>query len=1768
MSSLGELFFTLGLDDKKFNDAIEAAKKRVADLSGDAALTVNLDASKIANEIREALNALSGKNTKIDIGVDGKSKANIDELIEKIRNAKAELERLKTSEAWNTSAIERQNGFVKVLEGQLEKANAVRAAVVEANKAVQESAQPNQTIQHVVREEDIELVNKLTSALEKQNEQLELRNRLDQGKMEAAERDKVERAAKAKEAKEQKDIEDAARAANNELKKQQTQFIQLEEGIRRVQNARANIERGKGERDDVYYTRALSILDEYIEKLEKAKVKAGNLTDSEMKSLLGQNLTGQLQMVSSIIQTRNSRSSKERKDFENQLFQIQRLEQAVKKLQNLKIDLDSSDVKKDSEAYKKASNAIDDYINKLKELIQMFGNPRFVRSGMMRKYNVGNLLGADYSRLTTEVGRVIHGQKAFGEEIELNQSKAAALGEVLGQVFNYYMIERFVRNLYIIGGEFQKQQIALQAMIGDVDKANSIFERTKDMAVMSPFTFSELASYTKQMAAYGIEYEELYDTTKRLADISAGVGVDMGRLILAFGQVRSAAVLRGQELRQFTEAGIPMVNELAEAFSNLEKREVKAAEVFDKISRREVSFDMVRDVLFGMTDPGGRFYEMQGKLAESLAGQWSNLKDAWEIMIAEIANGTNGTLNGLASVMRTIVNNWRMWLPIISGVAVGVTALNAGLRITLTLLNSTLITKAAALAAGKWIALASAAVGAAVAIGGVISSLETAEEAQKRLSAEMETSLSKLSENENTANRYLDTLSKQAAKEGDKDELLRRQKLTLEALRTMYGDIVQSTQLEELSAEKILEFRQKIAELTGKQSEGLLQENVDNALKNLLDAQEVLKQREKGEKSVLTTNERGELIKKIVPYSEWEIEQARKSVLSFENLYNQALERQQDYLNRKEDLEQEDLTGWRQKAEELIKGTTLQAPKDDQSMLEYFNYLKEEYDAAKSEFERYAEDNPITAVNKASAKALRDAANRVNVGLGGASFLEKDKPKGKTEAEKEAEKAAKREAKAYLDTLKDELNKIGSQWDLYKQLFEATGNKKMSMNIAFDGQLPNFDSYIDHLKGKMADEIKRRGLGVSVDELLEMGQEGIASKVNDKEAKAWTEDAANSLNAIIDDYNNANLRLKKESVDTFLQIIKESKDFAQQIADVERELQEQLDALSAKSGEIPAEEYVRMRNTLIQKADEKKSSIEFEEFKKTSDWVKVFDDLDGVSNATLDNMIKNIERFARQTDLTQDEVKQLIEALRKLREEAVERNPFKAFKDSWGDLKKLKNAVKGTSNGKTNYTVTFSDGTIKQYSEEEYNYAIQEAFGGLNKSALGVVNKFSAVGQAADMLAGLFGDSANALKIFADVINSTMNSAASGANIGSAFGGAGGLYGAIAGAAIGFVSAAFSAHDKNMQRIIELAETRKKISENISSNLEASLERMMGGVYTLKLDDNTRSYFGKVIESGNNYMEAIADLKNGFNGWMDTLTTLREGTHYSEDTLNTILEALEEDSYYDAQLANLKIQRDEVMKQLSSEQSKGKDEDAAKVEDYKQEIEELNVAIEYFAQDMANTLYGIDFKDWAGQITDSIVEAWANGEDAAKAYEESVSDIMRNVAAKMAQQAIIEQYMNTFLKPFLDEFAAKNGVMDADMYSELANIVDGTGDRIEQVQLFLEELEKVMNEKGLSLKSEMSNSSSLSKGIQSVTEDTANLLGSYLNSIRQDVSVNRTLFEQLVSVSVPRMSMIAEAQLQQLQMVVANTKRNADAADRIYELVNKVVDKGGNKLRV
>lgn len=230
----------------------------------------------------------------------------------------------------------------------------------------------------------------------------------------------------------------------------------------------------------------------------------------------------------------------------------------------------------------------------------------------------------------------------------------------MGVYFGIHQAFNFIRNIREVTAEFELQRVALGSIIGDMNEANKMFEQIKAAAVKSPFQIKELVSYTKQLAAYKIEQDELFETTQRLADVSAGLGVGMERLVLAYGQIRATGYLRASEVRQLTEAGIPIVEELAKKMSQLRGETVSAADVMQLISERAISFGMVKEVFDDMTSAGGMFYKMQEKQAETLAGQWLNLKDSVAIMYDEIGNtrAVNGAMKGMIEKLKRLMTHW------------------------------------------------------------------------------------------------------------------------------------------------------------------------------------------------------------------------------------------------------------------------------------------------------------------------------------------------------------------------------------------------------------------------------------------------------------------------------------------------------------------------------------------------------------------------------------------------------------------------------------------------------------------------------------------------------------------------------------------------------------------------------------------------------------------------------------------------------------------------------------------------------------------------------------------------------------------------------------------------------------------------------------------------------------------------------------------------------------------------------------------------------
>lgn len=1357
------------------------------------------------------------------------------------------------------------------------------------------------------------------------------------------------------------------------------------------------------------------------------------------------------------------------------------------------------------------------------------------------------------------------------EVAERQKGVFATLRENVANAYAVYRVGRFLNTAMRIGGEFQQQHIALQTIIGDTDKANALFERIKNLAVESPFKMLDLSKYTKQLAAFSIPYEELYDTLKRFGDLSAGLGVDMGRIILAYGQVRSAEFLKGTELRQFTEAGIPLVTELSKRYTELRGTLVSVGDVYDMISKKQVPFSDVKDVLWDLTSEGGKFFNMQASLTDTLKGKLDKLADSYEIFLSEIANSNNDVLGGTLDLLADALKHWELIQDaVMSAVAAYGTykatllAVAAVQKATLAvegiskviksiqfLRNATFSAAAAQAVLNKvtainpWAALASVL---ATVAGGLIMFSEKTEDASEdmaKLNAEFEEEKANIEERERKGNKLISVIANENAS-------IEKRKEAYNSLKGIYPTLFQNMTDEQAMMLKEIELRGKVSNAAREELREKLKLKLANTELKLKEAEDEVA---KNQKQYNYAVSQGVFIEKWAK----KLEEAKDNADSYRTSIYQIQESLALLDKKEEKISENNRARWFKEAQDYVKSLPA----------EYKGLMPEESEEREAYFERIGKtvsdlNGKIKELDKNSSAAQevlggytteRDYANNIYTKiLGGIDEAQqkaiedarKNREDQAKKDEKEREEAAKRLVQAYADALKAEIAKVGSQWNLFKDLLEATGNESVSMNLAFGGQI-SFKSQLEQLEKMIDDEIKKNNLGISVSDLLNMSEGDIASKIN---SGSWSEDMVKNLTSLTDAYKAENEKVKEESIRNFIEIVKNSNDFAQQIENIERKLQKDLNDLRANAakGGLSKTDLERREAELTARAEEEKSKVRFEEFKKSSDWVKVFDDLDRVSDATLDNMISKIEEFARQAEISEEVTKQLVEAMGKLRDESIERNPLQGFKDAWGRMRNIKDAFKRGQMDDGLFYLKQSNGTYKGLTEKELNDEQADANEDLKDSALAVADKFQAVANAANLLSGLFENLGIDLGGISDIFGGTASGAMTGAGLASAFGAAG-PWGAIAGAAVGMLSSVFAMHDKALQKEIESSEAREKAIKNMSDNLEGLLERTMGSIYTISLDKGSIDMLNEFLNRGNY--------------WKDT-DILLGGNYYSEQTRKKAQEALREDSYYDAQLAALMAQRDEVQKQMQLEDEKKKT-DKGKMEDYEKEIRELGIAIDEFAKDFADALYGINFKDWANQLTEAVVDAWAKGEDAATAYANKVTELLRQVGISAISQQFLQPLIEEQTKGFIQQFEKDNGKLTESSMQYLANIYNGAEKAVEYTEAYLEGLKKM----GIDLSETSKDASSgLSKGIQGVTEDTANLLGSYLNSIRQDSSIQRTLIEQLVSVDVPQMSIIAQAQLQQLQQVAANTKRNADAADRIYELVNKVVDKGSNKLKV
>lgn len=728
-----------------------------------------------------------------------------------------------------------------------------------------------------------------------------------------------------------------------------------------------------------------------------------------------------------------------------------------------------------------------------------------------------------------------------------------------------------------------------------------------------------------------------------------------------------------------------------------------------------------------------------------------------------------------------------------------------------------------------------------------------------------------------------------------------------------------------------------------------------------------------------------------------------------------------------------------------------------------------------------------------------------------------------------------------LNTLNKQLDVISEQYETYRKIYELTGNKKGSENIAFGGTV-QFDTYKRFLEEQLDVAVKhdniQSGLNLTTDEVKGMSLENVKDRYGE-ESRVY------DIRKKLEDENN---KIKKETIDLMANLIEKNATIGQQIEDENRKYEMQLELIKGIKDPQMRE---RAQAGATKTHNENVAKLQFEQFKQESDWVTIFDDLDRVSSSTINSMIEKIDGFSKTTGLSVEVVKQLRDALGKLRDEQIDRNPINGIVGGMQRGNAIGSFIgsrfrKGMDISTTTY-VDSSDAKKMGIKEGNYTKGQLEnekkgAYEDANKGVSKLTDKFKALQDCLSPVISLFevlGEEDSFLGQATNMASGAFGAAAQVSGGLNALGlGSIGPYGAAAGAALSVVTSLFAMHDKALQKEIEASEERQKELDNMTKNVKSIIEDTLGGIYSYKERSDTKSTISKITS---NYELADAWKKTGIGKSLPFLVK----SVYSKETYEAAKEAQSKPgSAYHAELALLKAQKDELQSQRNSENEKKK-KDNSKIADYDQQIKEMELQIDSFAKDFLKDIYSIDFKSWASELTDAVVGAWEKGEDAVEAYKEKVKDMVKDVTKNIVTQKIMEAALQKPLD-YLTNILKDKGKLDETDMNQLADLLYKAGDEaIPQITGIFEALKK----RGLDLRDNGS-SSSTKNSIQSITEETADILASYLNAVRLDVSVIREMQGKFI----PEMSEIAKSQLTQLNLIAQNTLRNADAAERIEKI--------------
>lgn len=1408
----------------------------------------------------------------------------------------------------------------------------------------------------------------------------------------------------------------------------------------------------------------------------------------------------------------------------------------------------------------------------------------------------------------------------------LTQLKTAA-----GSYVSIWTASQFIQSLVRITGEFELQRVSLRAMLNDINAADKIFSQTKALAVQSPFQFMDLMGFSKQLAAFSVPVSELFETTKMLSDISAGLGVDMGRIVLAYSQIRSAAVLRGSEVRQLTEAGVPILEDLAKMFTQMEGQAVTIGEVFERISTRQVPFEMVEQAFKNMTSEGGKFYRMQEVQAETLRGQVTNLIDAWQIAMYELGSSSEGFLKGAVGAIRSLIENFHLVVDAVmaavaafgayNAVALIMAARNGTVAASFARLSKSMKQLGAFLGKNPWATALAGLAALATVIWRVIRRSNELKDSLEETAAvnfnKAEESvygfdklIKQLTEAEKGSKNYSDAVSALNAKYGEYLPHLLSEADALDVVTSKYKSITQAiyakaqAQTYEAQVNKISEeYDSDIAESAGNLRDRLMRElgitnaeagdilrmwtmqseeairggkfsyspmsigggttersrnerdffdSFEETVKSYTDAEYELsdnmktfarkwlsntsdkyedlefasmlsdstfdiyetadERRRAGEVEKIYQDTLADINAANMSYSEREAAMRDAQIARLRSLIDLYAElgdisKQNSYTNELDRMLNTDTSGWIKKASE-IKDVFAQLyfRPDYEGPFEHFDRWKQDYDDAVEKLSKVGTGN----LSDSAVKALenqRDMLNKLSVLLG---FGEGFENYGTI---KERQKAADKEAKERLDMIRDWIKRIQDLKDLYAE-FKELGVQDANMVSLFSSMLGELGKHgmdktaLDYLKGydfdnavkvytdmlrqgtpemsAYADEVDEDALEESMRKRLKELQE--AEKISERLRGVYEELAgimAVSGSGVEHDFSKIVSDLHKQENDLRRERDENRKDIQKRFdinenVDEYNSAMEAVDRLyNAKLENIQANAGEKIRDLASKYVDEqiKANRLDLSDYAdKTIKQIQRQLDVLWEIYGEIQNELVGAQGEQSIAEALGEDIDSTLLSKIKMLKEALAQLGIVIDNTGKEETKKIYDNIKETANA-----VSSLGSEISSLGADIGNSNL-EVFGGILSSVGDIASNLTSaivsgnwIGFAIDMIGSLLTsivDSIAHTREYVDELNESMREfrrtvALSSMSINEDD------YDSIFGT--DSLQKAIDAYAKAQETLMEYESLTNRRMSNPGFASDVIIGSEMSRLDTLQ----------KAYDRGLSELQGMAIKTKDYNGFAEFFGARDE----YKSLVDLAPEIFNEDGSLNVENAKAFL---ETNTQITDEQRN----QLQYVIDTKEQYDELMGVVDDYLSSLMDSV--------ASDISNAIFDAVLNGADAWDAFNDSAVSVIDNIGRQMIQEFVVGAYLSRFedeLKSAFDSDDPSKEIAETmfDIYGGLGEVL---GSGMDAYQQWLD----MMQANGLDISQLYGQGESLSKDIQSITENQADLLASYVNAIRAYVA--------------------------------------------------------------